>query len=172
MGNPAMLLSKPVALRCLVVAALGLLLSGIPLAAPASDHSGTWHAVEAKSRWSTGDMPAGFTLAITLRFSGNRIAYHSANTTPGLNLPTLDFDTTLDGAVTKITGPFRFNQVALRRLDDGTLEMLELKDGDVIVGSFWTFSPDGQSFVRRGVGKGPDGKSKAFEEYFQREAAR
>ena len=164
--------SKLAAASRSLVLAWCVMLPGIVPAVAASDHSGTWHAVMAKSRWSSGDMPAGFTLAITLIFKDNRITYHSVNTTPGFSLPSLDFNASLDGTPTAIPGPFRFNQISVRRLDDSTLEILELKDGDVIVGSFWTFGPDGQSFVRRGVGKGPDGRSKAFEEFFQREAAK
>jgi hypothetical protein len=169
MEKAVITLSKYVATcRSMFMASCIMLSSSVPAVA-VTDHSGTWHAVQAKSRWSSGDMPAGFTLAITLTFADDRIKYHSANTTPGFSLPTLDFNASLDGAVTTVTGPFRFNQISVRRLDDGTLEMLEMKDGDVIVGSFWTFGSDGRSFVRRGVGKGPDGRSKAFEEFFQRE---
>jgi hypothetical protein len=46
--------------------------------------------------------------------------------------------------------------------------VLEQKDGDVIVGQYWRFSPDGKTLVRWGVGKAPDGKSKAFLEWFDR----
>lgn len=73
---------------------------------------------------------------------------------PGLGLfaTSLNHDH-LDGAVTPVFDKSRFNQISVRRLDDDMLEVLEMKDGDVIVGSFWTFSRDGQSFIRRGVGK-------------------
>jgi hypothetical protein len=43
-----------------------------------------------------------------------------------------------------------------------------MKDGDVIVGEFWTFRPDGKTLVRRGVGKSPQGTSRAYQETFIR----
>ncbi len=48
------------------------------------------------------------------------------------------------------------------------LQILKMKDGDVIAGEFWTFSPDGKTAIRRGIGKNPDGKSHAYQEAFVR----
>jgi hypothetical protein len=44
------------------------------------------------------------------------------------------------------------------------LEILEMNDGDVLVASYCIF--DHKGFVRRGVGKGADGKSHEVEEFF------
>jgi len=42
-----------------------------------------------------------------------------------------------------------------------------MKDGDVLVAAYWIFEKDG--FVRRRVGKGADGKSHEYEEYYTRQ---
>jgi len=115
---------------------------------------------------------AVFAQTITLSFKDRWMIYHSV-TTPGLALSatSLNFTTTLDSAVTPVFEQPRFNQISVRHLDDPMLEVLEMKDADVIVGSFWTFSRDGQSLIRHGVAKAPDGRSKAFEVYFERSRA-
>ena len=61
----------------------------------------------------------------------------------------------------------RFNQVSVKKIGPGQLEILEMKDGDVLVGSNWDFSADGKTFVRRGIGKDADGKSHEFEEIYE-----
>ena len=142
--------------------------TALPVSA-ATDHSGSYHSVEAKSSWSDGQLPKGFSLTITVKFSGDKLTYHSANDTNKVKVVGLDFSTSLDGTPSPVANQSRYNQISVKRLGPDNLEILEMKDGDVIVGSFWTFSPDGKSFVRRGVGKNPAGKSKAFEEYFVRQ---
>jgi len=152
--------------RYLALSALCALIAG-PAAAQAA-HSGAWHSVEAKSSWSDGKFPKGFSLEIDVTFSDNKVVYHSANDTDKAKVGGLDFTASLDGKVSPVENQTRFNQIAVRQLGPDQLEILEMKDGDVVVGSIWTFAKDGKSFFRWGVGKGPDGKSKAFNEYFQR----
>jgi hypothetical protein len=137
-------------------------------AAAAPGHSGAWHSVEAKSYWSDGQFPKGFSLEIDVTFSDNKVVYHSANDTDKTKVGGLDFTTTLDGKPSPVEHQARFNQISVKQLGPDQLEILEMKDGDVVVGAVWIFSKDGKSFSRWGVGKSPDGKSKAFNEYFQR----
>jgi hypothetical protein len=138
-------------------------------ASAATNHSGSYHSVEAKSSWSDGQLPKGFSLTITVKFSGDKLTYHSANDTNKSKVVGLDFSAPLDGTPSPVANQSRYNQISVKKLGPDDLEILEMKDGDVIVGSFWSFAPDGKSFVRRGVGKDPAGKSKAFEEYFARQ---
>ena len=63
----------------------------------------------------------------------------------------------------------RFNQVQIRHIGPGQLELLEMKDEDVIVGAWWWLSADGKQLIRRGIGKDTQGKSKEYEEYFDKE---
>ncbi len=137
-------------------------------AAAQGTHSGAWHSVESKSNWSDGQLPKGFSLTITLSFSNDTLVYKSINDTDKIAVSGLDFTAALDGTVTAIPNRPRYNQVSVKRLGPDEFQVLEMKDGDVIVGSFWTFSGNGKVFIRRGVAKSADGKSRAFEEYFER----
>lgn len=153
--------------RSISIALLVLPLVAHPALGQAA-HSGSWRAVVSKSRWSTGPLPTGFSLTIDLRFSENQLVYHSTNDTDKNALGGLAFTAPLDGTPERIEHNRRFDRISVRRLGPDDFEILEMKGNDVIVGSFWTFSPDGHSFVRRGVGKAADGTSKAFEEFFER----
>jgi hypothetical protein len=134
----------------------------------ANSHDGAWSSVEAKSYWSDGKLPKGFALTINLKFGDNKLEYHSVNTTGGREFKT-DYLTTLDGTPTIFENQDRFNQVSVKQLGPDEFQILKMKDGDVIVGEFWTFRPDGKTLVRRGVGKSPEGKSKAYQETFVRQ---
>lgn len=132
----------------------------------ASPHDGAWTIDPSHSFWSsTGPLPAKFRLTVDLKFGPNKLEYHSVNTT-GAKPYVSDHVTTLDGAVTPFANQERFNQVAVTQTDPDNLQILKMKDGDVIAGEFWTFSPDGKTAIRRGVGKSPEGKSHAYQEFF------
>jgi hypothetical protein len=155
--------------RSLLAAAFGatlMMTAGQALAA--NPHDGAWASVEEKSYWSDGKLPKGFKLTINLTFGDNKLEYHSVNTTGGREFKT-DYLTTLDGTPTVFENQERFNQVSVKQLGPDEFQILKMKDGDVIVGEFWTFRPDGKTLVRRGVGKSPEGKSKAYQETFVRQ---
>ncbi len=141
------------------------------LATPAfaSTHDGKWHSVESKSYWSDGQFPKGFSLTIEMKFTDNKLVYHAVNDTRKDGKPYInDFVATLDDVVGPLNDNARFNQIRIRQLGPDEFQVLEQKDGDVIVGQYWQFSKDGKSLVRWGIGKAPDGKSKAFREWFER----
>lgn len=148
--------------------ALGLAILPAMMCQPASAalSSGSYHSVATKSSWSNGKFPKNFSLTITVRFKGDKIVYHSVND----HMPQADLNYTapLDGSVVPMLHNARFNQVAVKKIGPEQLEILEMKDGDVLVGSYWDFSVDGKSFVRRGIAKDAAGKSHEFEEYFER----
>src|SRR3569623_3788204 len=131
-------------------------------ASAATDFSGTYQSGASKSAWSNGEFPNNFSLMIQVKFEGNKIGYHSVNANaPAANL---DYTAPLDGTVVPMTGNARFNQIRVKKIAPNELEILEMKDGDVLVAAYWIFENDG--FVRRGVGKGADGKSHEYEEYY------
>jgi hypothetical protein len=147
---------------------LGVVLAFSTLALPASaatDFSGSYHSVAEKSSTSNGGpLPKNFSLTIDVKFVGNKIVYHSVNA----NAPAADLDYTapLDGSVIPLTGNARFNQIAVKKIAPNQLEILEMKDGDVLVAAYWIFDRDGKGFVRRGIGKGADGKSHEYQEFY------
>lgn len=156
-------------MRMMKTIALGLAMAAV--AAPAmaaSRHDGKWVSVAEKSYWSDGKFPKGFKLAIDMTWQPNKLIYRAVNTTnpdkPYLN----NFDATLDDQVGPLTGNPRFNEIRIKQLGPDTYQVLEQKDGDVIVGQYWEFSKDGKSLIRWGTGKAPDGKTKAFLETFEK----
>lgn len=161
-----------------VLFALALAVAATPLAAspqgaPAAatgvaKYDGKWHSVPAGTYWSDGKLPAGFSLTIELKFSANKLVYASVNDTDKARPMALTYTATLDGTTLALPGQARYNQVSVKQLSANEFQLLKSKDGDVIVAEFWTFYPDGKTLVRRGVGKSPEGISKAFQETFKR----
>jgi len=142
-----------------------LALSAAPALA-AGPHDGAWQSVHEGSYWSDGKLAPNFKLTVWLTFAPNKLTYHSENTTDPAKPYISDHVTTLDGAVTPFANQERFNQVSVTQTDPDNLQILKMKDGDVIAGEFWSFSADGKTAVRRGVGKSPEGKSHAYQEFF------
>ena len=148
-----------------ISAALALIMALASQPAGAALHGGSYHSVASKSSWSNGKFPKNFSLTIDVQFKDNKLIYHSVNDhMPQANL---DYTAPLDGRVVPMLHNARFNQVSVKKIGPGQLEILEMKDGDVLVGSYWDFSADGKSFVRRGIGKGTDGMSHEFEEFYE-----
>ncbi|MFT4248116.1 MAG: hypothetical protein QM581_08775 [Pseudomonas sp.] len=133
----------------------------------AAKFNGAWKSVHETSSWSDGKFPANFSLTINLHFQGDTLHYRSVNDSNKDAPRVLEFTANFDGKPYPIAGSERYNQVALKRLRDDTFELLQLKDGDVIVGAVWQLLPDGQ-LVRWGVGKSPEGRSRAYIEYFKK----
>jgi hypothetical protein len=136
-------------------------------AAAQAQYDGAYHSVDSKSSWSNGKFPKDFDATITVQFKGGKLIYHSVNA----HNPSAGFDYTapLDGTVAPVLNNKRFNQVAVKKIASNQLEILEMKDGDVLVGAYWIFARDGKSFVRRGIAKDEDGKSHEYDETFARE---
>jgi hypothetical protein len=134
----------------------------------ANPHDGKWSMVESKSNWSDGRMPKGMRLTIDLKFGENRLEYHSLNDTRPERPYRVDYITTLDGTPSSLAQQSRYNKISVSKTGPHTYQILKILDDDVIVGEFWSFDPNGHSLIRRGVGKSPEGKSKAFTEYFER----
>lgn len=134
-----------------------------------SQHDGAWVCDPERSSWSDGKFPRDiFSLTINITMTDDKITYASVNDSLKPKMFHTNYETTLDGADSVFEGQARFNQVAVQQLREDEFEILKKKDGDVIVGEYWTFRPDGKTLVRRGVAKSPEGISKAYEEFFVR----
>lgn len=155
-------------MKRLIFAALAAATLASPTLA-ADKHDGAFHSVESKSFWSNGEFPKGFSLTINLKWDPNKLTYHAVNDTMKNGKPYInDFVATLDDVAGPLHENARFNEIRIKQLGPDTFQVLEQKDGDVIVGQYWEFSNGGNTLVRWGVGKAPDGKSKAFREWFER----
>ncbi len=127
---------------------------------------GFYHSVDAKSSWINGNFPKDFDGTIAVRFEKGKLIYHSINVHN--HSAGLDYAAPLDGTVVPMLNNARFNQVAVKRIGSRELEILEMKDGDVLVGANWVLVHNAKSFVRCGIAKGDDGKSYEFDETFAR----
>jgi hypothetical protein len=101
-----------------------------------------------------------------MSFGPNHLTYHSVNSSRPNALYISDHASTIDGKVAPFPNQERFNQVSVLETDPYNLQILKMKDGDVVAGEFWTISADGKTAVRRGVAKDATGKSHAYQEHF------
>ena len=152
---------KPICLIAIVIATLAMT---SVCANAANSHDGDWALDESNSFWSDGKMPKGMKATITLEFGPNKLIYHSVNYTVPDKPYISDHITTLDGTPSRFENQERFNQVSVLQTGPDDMQILKMRDGDVVVGEFWTFSKDGKTAIRRGVAKSTDGKSKAYQE--------
>lgn len=136
-----------------------------------SDFAGTWVNDNMRSTWSDGHYPTGkMNLAMTVSFSGDHLVYHSVNSTLKNKSPmVIDFDAIMDGKPYPLSGSGRYDVVRARRLENNRIEILEMKNDDLIVGAIWTLEDGGKTLMRWGIGKSPEGKSKAYQEFFTRQ---
>jgi hypothetical protein len=131
--------------------------------------NGTWKIDALKSSFSNGKFPKNMSITIKVAIQGDQLIYHSVNDTNKDKPSGIDYTSTMDGKPYPATGSASFNAVSVRRLSKNQLEILESKDGDVMVGAIWELFPDGKRFVRRGIAKGADGKSFEYEEFFDKQ---
>jgi len=131
--------------------------------------SGTWKIDAPKSNFSNGKFPKNMSITITLKIQGDQLVYHSVNDTNKDKPSGIDYTVTMDGKPAPAAGSATFNTVSVRRLAKNQLEILESKDGDVMVGAYWELFPGGNRLVRRGIAKGADGKSFEYEEFFDKQ---
>jgi len=163
-------MSKPI--RAAIIAVLLCFLPPIASYADEISPSGTWRVVEARTWWSDGAPPKGFSLALILQFSGSNFIYRSVNDTEKSKPPQeFQFATTLDGAIQTIPGRKAgdFDQISFQRISSSDYRMLRWLKGDLVAVQFWVFSANNKEMVRRGATKTSTGPWHAYEEWFFRE---
>lgn len=148
---------------------LFLLASGWTLAAN-NPFNGSWKIDSSKSSWTNGKFPKNMSIVITLSITGDELKYHSINDTNKQKQPNYaDYTAQMDWMPHPFPNSARFNQVAVRPIGKNEMEVLEMKDGDVLVSAIYELMPGGKRFARRGIAKGADGKSYEYEEFFDKE---
>lgn len=141
----------------------------IPALAVTDPFTGVWKINDSKSSFSDGSFSPNMSDTIDLVIEGNTMKYHSVNDTDKEKPAVAHFEALMDGKPHPYPDSTRFDQVQIRRIGPGQLEILEIKDGDVIVGAWWWLSADGKQLIRRGIGKAANGHSKEYEEYFDKQ---
>jgi hypothetical protein len=138
------------------------------LASPALAHpfDGAWEERHPTDKSIKGvTTPDNFKLTIWMKVNGENLDYWSENTTreqPYIS----EHVSKLDGTVTDFPKQTRFNKVSTLQTEPHELQILKMKDNDVIAGEFWTFSRDGKTAVRRGIAKNAEGRSYPYQEHF------
>jgi len=153
--------------RKLLIAVLAWTAASLAYAAD-SPHSGTWRIDPTRSSFSNQPFPPNMSLTLKMKFADGKIVYDSVNDTNREKPYVSHFETGLDGKPSPFREQARFDEVSVLQLNANEFRVLKTKAGDVVVGEFWTFLPDGRTLLRRGVGKNAEGRSRAFEEYFTR----
>ena len=141
------------------------LVAGPALAA--SPFDGAWKEVHHPTAKGI-TTPAGFKLTIWMEVKGDELHYYSENTTRPEQPYISEHVTKLDGTVAPFPNQTRFNQVSTLVTEPRELQIMKMKDGDVIAGEFWSFSADGKTAVRRGIGKSAERGSYPYQEHFVR----
>ena len=145
----------------------GVVLSTAFLAtsALASPLDGAWQEKHPPASIKGVTTAEGFKLTIWMKVNGEELDYYSENTTQPATPYISTHVSKLDGTVAPFPNQTRFNQVTTLLTEPRELAIMKMKDGDVLAGEYWSFSVDGKSAVRRGVGK-RDGKSYPYQEHF------
>ena len=152
--------------RILVAA---LLLGGIVDAAD-NPYAGTWKIDTPKSSWSDGKFPKNMSLVIAMSFKGDEVTYHSVNDTNKDRPPNLvDYVAKMNWKPFPLTGAARYNMASVRMLSATQMEVIELKDNNVIVHAIYDLMPGGKRFARRGMAISADGSSHEYEEFFDKQ---
>jgi hypothetical protein len=127
---------------------IAMLLFASAAASRAADDpfTGTWKIDAPKSAFSDGTFPKNMSITITLKFSDGELNYHSVNDTDKNKPSGLDYTAKLDWKPGPIANNPRFTQVAVRRLNKNEFEVLEMKDGDVLVGAVYELFPRWEAF--------------------------
>ena len=109
-----------------------------------------------KSKYSPGPAPKSATLTIEAQDGGIKYTSHGEN---AQGLPThIEFTAKYDGQDNPVTGSPDFNSIALKRIDDHTIEATIKKDGMVMGTSTTVISHDGQTRTLTSKGKNAAGQ--------------
>jgi hypothetical protein len=147
-----------------------LTLLGAAIAAAADNpYTGTWRIDTPKSSWSDGKFPKNMSLVITMSFKGDEVTYHSINDTNKDRPGVVDYTAKMDWKPAPLAGSARYNKVAVRMLSPTQMEVIEMKDNNVIVSAIYDLMPGGRRFARRGMAISADSSSHEYEEFFDKQ---
>jgi hypothetical protein len=135
---------------------LAAILAFTVIAWGADSNVGTWKLNLDKSKYSPGPAPKSATLTIEAQDGGIKYTSHGEN---AQGSPThREFTAKYDGQDNPVTGSPDFNSIALKRIDDHTIEATIKKDGMVMGTSTTVISHDGQTRTLTSKGKNAAGQ--------------
>jgi hypothetical protein len=128
----------------------------VGLFAAENPFAGTWKLNAAKSKLAgSGIGPSG---GVRVESDGNSFKA-SVDTTDEKGQPVkFDYEATLDGKPSKVTGSATIDELSLKRVNDHTIDATGKKDGKVVYTDKRTVSKDGKTYTISRTGTSPDGK--------------
>src|SRR5450755_1682000 len=137
-------------------AAFATSLLAVGLFAAENPFAGTWKLNAAKSKLAgSGIGPSG---GVRVESDGNSFKA-SVDTTDEKGQPVkFDYEATLDGKPSKVTGSATIDELSLKRVNDHTIDGTGKKDGKVVYTDKRTVSKDGKTYTMSRTGTSPDGK--------------
>jgi hypothetical protein len=137
-------------------AAFALCLLALGLFAAENPFAGTWRLNAAKSKLAgSGIGPSG-----GVRVESDGKTYKaSVDTTDEKGQPNkFDYEATLDGKPSKVTGSAAIDELSLKRVNGHTIVATGKKNGKVVYTDKRTVSTDGKTYTISRIGTSPDGK--------------
>ena len=127
----------------------------VSLFAAENPFAGTWKLNAAKSKLAgSGIGPSG-----GVRVESDGTTYKaSVDTTDEKGQPVkYDYEATLDGKPSKVTGSAAIDELSLKRVNDHTIDVTGKKDGKVVYTDKRIVSKDGKTYTISRTGTSPDG---------------
>lgn len=137
-------------------AAFALCILAVGLFAAENPFAGTWKLNAAKSKLAGSRIgPSG-----EVRVESDGKTYKaSVDTTDDKGQPVkFDYEATLDGKPSKVTGSAAIDELSLKRVNAHTIDATGKKDGKVVYTDKRTVSKDGKTYTISRTGTSPDGK--------------
>jgi hypothetical protein len=128
----------------------------VGLFAAESPFAGTWKLNAAKSKLAgSGIGPSG---GVRVECDGTTFKA-SVDTTDEKGQPNkFDYEATLDGKPSKVTGSAAMDELSLKRVNDHTIDATGKKNGKVVYTDKRTVSQDGKTYTISRTGTSSDGK--------------
>ena len=137
-------------------AAFAICILAVGLFAAENPFVGTWKVNGAKSRLTgSGIGPSG---GVRVESDGTNYKA-SVDTTDEKGQPVkFDYEASLDGKPSKVTGSAAIDELSLKRVNDHTIDATGKKGGKVVYTDKRTVSQDGKTYTISRTGTSPDGK--------------
>ena len=136
-------------------AALTICLLAVGLFAAENPFAGTWKVNTAKSKLAGSGIGSG---GVRVESDGTTYKASVDNTDEKGQPVKFDYEATLDGKPSKVTGSATIDELSLKRVNAHTIDATGKKDGKVVYTDKRTVSPDGKTYTISRTGTSPEGK--------------
>ena len=136
-------------------AAFAICLLAVGLFAAENPFAGTWKVNGAKSKLAGSGIGSG---GVRVESDGKTYKASVDNTDEKGQPVKFDYEASLDGKPSKVTGSPTMDEISLKRVNAHTIDATGKKDGKVVYTDKRTVSPDGKTYTISRAGTGADGK--------------